>query len=631
MNMDHTAIFPCRTTFRRNVVQSAYGSRSSSGIFSNMSPALMIMIGVLVVVGSVVGYSFVLIGHGSPSMTITNSTSSGSVSTISTYTVVSGTHTETSYVITTIQTSTTNTKSSSGSVGSTETVTSTSDLSTVSTVTTGTTSTTTIGTTSTVTSRTTTAQYESSQSTTSTTTSSSTQSTESTSNVPSVVVLSGSISTTGAGTRANMLTFGDAKGTYTSDVRGGVFSIALPNNESYTVDVSWVGAYPWQSGTINEQLQLFETHQVLTVNWRLQTPNSEVNVSGYLTSTGLDTQATHILFTSVHGSSSGTVISGKYSLLLPNQASYAVSATWSGLYSWQSGVSNLSSIFLNATSSQLSSWNLVTPDSLVTVSGNLTASGIGTHASSLIFVNSNASLDYDTAVISGHYSVTLPNLAEYQVSVGWSGGFTWQAGNVSAGDFSLYQNTTSAVSKNWEVQIPDSEIEVFGSVLTSGGGTQATRILFSGLSGNFTATVSNGKYSIVLPNTVSYEATIFWSGSYSWQNGSIDYQLPVYAGSGSNSFSASWLVPTPNSSVTVTGTVTSQSGYALSEIRFVSTSGLVVTASNIVDNQYSVVLPDEMNFTVLIFVNGFTSPINDGVFELAAPPGATQIIANWIV
>lgn len=566
----------------------------------------MIVIGILVVVGSVAGYSFVSIGHGFTSGTTTDSMPTGNVSTlVVTYTITSGTHTTTSFVTTTVHETATDTQTRTSTVIVNATSNTTATVKNTSTVT-----------------------------NTATTTGSSQTSTSvssgSTQNSPSVVDVSGLVSTTGIATEGSSITFSDATSTYSSDITNGAFSIALPNDESYGVSVSWKGEYVWQFGAVREQLQLFQNRPFLTINWRLQTPDSEVNMSGNLSPTGLDTQATQIFFSGVHGSYIGTVASGKYSLLLPNQASYAVSAAWRGLYPWQTGVTNLGSIFVNASSSLVSNWNLNTPNSLVTVSGNLTASGIGTQASSLIFVDSNVSLHYDTSVVDGHYSVTLPNMAEYMVSVGWTGGFTWQTGNVSAGDFSLYQNA-AAVSKNWEVQIPDSEVEVSGSVLTSGGGTHAMKILFSGLSGTFSATVINGEYSIVLPNTVSYEATIFWSGSYSWQNGSIQYQLPVYAGSGSNSFSASWLVPTPNSTVTVAGKVTTQSGYAPTGIKFVSTNGTVVAASNIVNNQYSVILPDAMNFTVVISVDGSYAPINDGVFELAAPPGSTQIIANWIV
>ena len=203
----------------------------------------------------------------------------------------------------------------------------------------------------------------------------------------------------------------------------------------------------------------------------------------------------------------------------------------------------------------------------------------------------------------------------------------WQTGNVSAGEYSLDQSTGVSSSKNWNVQIPDTEVTISGTVTTSGYGTRSTQILFSGVSGNFTASVNSGRYSIVLPNTVKYEAMIRWSGSYSWQNGSVTYQLPVFAGAGSNSFSASWIVPTPNSTVTVSGTVTSQSGSPL-EIRFVSTNGQITVATNLVNSQYSLVLPDDMNYTVMVFMSGSSSPSNDGIFELYAAPGVTSIVAN---
>ncbi|MHB1868026.1 MAG: hypothetical protein ACYCPP_03675, partial [Nitrososphaerales archaeon] len=300
--------------------------------------------------------------------------------------------------------------------------------------------------------------------------------------------------------------------------------------------------------------------------------------------------------------------------------------SWSGEFVWQTGSSNVGSLNLNASSSLVSNWNLQTPNSMITLSGNLTASGSGTYPVKMTFTSDNNTLRYTTSLAGTSYSISLPNEATYSVGVDWMGEFAWQVGNVSAGDYTLNQLVNASASKNWNVQIPDSEVTVSGTVLASGSGTGATQISFYGVSGNFSAVISNGKYSIVLPNTVTYEVTIHWSGSYSWQSGYVTYQLSVFAGAGSSSFSASWIVPTPNSTVTVSGSVASQSGSPL-EIQFISTYGQVFGAS-VVNNQYSIVLPDDMNYTVMIFLSGSTA--NDGIFELYAAPGATDITANWI-
>jgi hypothetical protein len=354
-----------------------------------------------------------------------------------------------------------------------------------------------------------------------------------------------------------------------------------------------------------------------------------VEVLGGVTTSGTATHATLISFTSDHGLFNQTVSEGEYAISIPNDDNYNVSVSWNGEYSWQSGSGVAGNLNMNSSSNVVANWNLQTPNSIITLSGNLTASGTGTRPTNMTFTYDNTTSSFTTSLAGTHYSISIPNEATYSVSVGWIGEYVWQTGNVSAGDYTLNQLTGTSASKNWNVQIPDTEITISGTVLTSGSGTQATQILFSGVSGNFTAIVINGRYSIVLPNTVRYEATIHWSGSYSWQYGSVTYQLPVFAGAGSNSFSASWIIPTPNSSVTVSGTVVSQSGSPV-EIRFVSSDGQVVGATSVVNARYSLVLPDDVNYTVMVFLSGSNSPSNDGVFQLYAAPGVTSIVANWV-
>ncbi len=415
---------------------------------------------------------------------------------------------------------------------------------------------------------------------------------------------------------------------YIPNITGNEFSISLPNEETYLVSMVWNGAFSWQSGTSFQPLELYVNQPTLSVNWQLQTPDSTVEVLGNIMTTGTGTYVTQISFASVHGVYNQTVSQGEYVVSIPNDENYNVSAMWNGEYAWQTGSSIAGTLDLTTASIVTSNWNLQTPNSMITLSGNLTASGIGTRPTNMTFDHGNASR-YSTNIAGTHYSISLPNEATYSVSVGWAGEYDWQTGNVSAGEYSLNQLNGATSSKNWNIQIPDTEVTISGTVTTSGSGTEATQILFSGVSGNFTAAVNSGRYSIVLPNTVKYEATIHWSGSYSWQNGSVTYQLPVFAGAGSNSFSASWIVPTPNSTVTISGTVTSQSGSPL-EIRFISTNGQVTVATNLVNNQYSLILPDDMNYTVMVFLSGSSSPTNDGIFDLYAAPGVTNIVANWI-
>ena len=599
----------------------------------------MIVIAISVVVGSVAGYSFLIIHQ--PSSTSGTTTTTNAITTHTTsHSAVSSTRGQSQGVSTTLsETGATTLKSSS----ITQTRTSTSGTSSSVTTSTGSTTgvtnaTTSRGTTSstepttgvtTITTSTGVTTVTTSTGFTSTTITSTTQtiaSQISTQLQPSLVDISGVVSTTGAGTRATTIIFDGSRNYYVSSLVDNSFSISLVNNEVYVVSIAWVGAYPWQHGITSLQLQLNQSQPTLSISWQLPTPDSTVQIIGNVQTTGSNTQATRITFASSHGNYNQNIAGGVYAIALPNGDNYSVSASWSGEFDWQTGSNNVGSLKLNASSSLVSNWNLQTPDSMITLSGNLTASGSGTHPVNMTFTSDNNSLRYTTSLASTHYLISLPNEATYSVGVDWMGEFAWQVGNVSAGDYALNQSVNASASKNWDVQIPDSEVTVSGTVLASGSGTGATQISFYGVSGNFSTVINNGKYSIVLPNTVTYEATIHWSGSYSWQSGDVTYQLSVFAGAGSSSFSASWIVPTPNSTVTVSGSVTSQSGSSL-EIRFISTNGQVFAAS-VVNNQYSIVLPDDMNYTVMIFLSGSTA--NDGIFELYAAPGATAIIANWI-
>jgi len=159
-------------------------------------------------------------------------------------------------------------------------------------------------------------------------------------------------------------------------------------------------------------------------------PPSEVTVTGNIQASGQGTYATKIIFTTSSGQSySSSVYSdGSYSISLSNQKSYIVSAIWSGQYSWQSGECNLSSFNLNSLSSSTYQQNFYcpTPSSTVSISGNVNTVGAGTHATMITFLNSGQRLT--ATVNNGAYQITLPNSAQYEITVDWSGiaGYTGQ-------------------------------------------------------------------------------------------------------------------------------------------------------------------------------------------------------------
>ncbi|MHB1869075.1 MAG: hypothetical protein ACYCPP_09040, partial [Nitrososphaerales archaeon] len=364
--------------------------RDRSGLSSNISTVLMIVIAISVVVGSVAGYSFLIIhqpssigGTTASTNSITTHTTShsavsntrGQSQVVSTTSSQTGATTQKSSSIIQTRTSTSGTSSSvTTSTGSTAGVT-TATTSTGTTWSTGPTTGVTTVTTSTgvttVTTSTGVTTVTTSTGVTSTTITSTTQtiaSQTSTQSQPSLVDISGVVSTTGAGTRATMIIFDGSRNYYVSNIVGNSFSISLVNNEAYLVSIAWVGAYSWQHGVSSLQLQLNQSQSTLSISWQLPTPDSIVQIIGSVQTTGSYTQATQITFASSHGIYNQNVAGGVYAITLPDDDNYSVSASWSGEFVWQTGSSNVGSLNLNASSSLVSNWNLQTPNSMITLS-----------------------------------------------------------------------------------------------------------------------------------------------------------------------------------------------------------------------------------------------------------------------
>jgi hypothetical protein len=87
--------------------------------------------------------------------------------------------------------------------------------------------------------------------------------------------------------------------------------------------------------------------------------------------------------------------------------------------------------------------------SSVTVSGRASTNGTATSPESLIFTNENTGQVYDTAVVNGHYSVSLPNQQSYTVAIRWSRP-SGVNGTCNAGTFSLGQGAGgSSLTGDW--------------------------------------------------------------------------------------------------------------------------------------------------------------------------------------
>src|SRR5579875_183123 len=458
----------------------------------------------------------------------------------------------------------------------------------------------------------------------------------------SEVSISGVIGTSGEGTQASRITLVSAQNqTYTAPVLGARYNITVPNDDTFEASVSWIGMYPWQGGSIS--LGALEsnvnTSSYITQNWNIATPSSEITVSGVVNTTGKGTYATAVSFHGDKGSLvSVPVIDQEYTVNLPNFEYYNLSVSWSGSYSFQRGYvdyglelgqqAGISSVTINFE-------NIQTPDSEITVNGTVYTTGTGTHFTGITFSSKVAGIHLVTGNGSQqYYSITLPNLASYNVSIAWVGQYPWQKGNEDSGQFSLDLNSGSYLSKNWvDVQTPNSNIVVSGSVSASGFGVLVSAISFSSTHGSYAASVYGSTYTLSVPNMANYSIIAKYTGEYPWQNGSASFPLDLNGGVGVSTFVADWNIPAPNSVVSVSGTLTYSGGVAPFEVRFVSgVDGINYTAS-VTNGAFSISLPNDVNYTVIVYFTSQGSSFEEdvGTFGLFATPGVSVIYASWSV
>ena len=102
-------------------------------------------------------------------------------------------------------------------------------------------------------------------------------------------------------------------------------------------------------------------------------------------------------------------------------------------------------------------------------------------------------------------------------------------------------------------------VKIFGLASTVGQGTHLIGLTFTntGTGENFTAPVSNGSFSIDLPNNVIYNVAIRWVGNYSWQAGIEERgELTVNMSAGSMAAqSYNVQLETPPTIIAVKGTI----------------------------------------------------------------------------
>jgi hypothetical protein len=189
-----------------------------------------------------------------------------------------------------------------------------------------------------------------------------------------------------------------------------------------------------------------------TTTSQLTTP-AYIVLSGSISLSGQGTYATTITFASSGNTYTATVSGGQFSKQLPNPATYTVTVNWQGEYSWQHGTLNEGTYQASqgAGGSGFDSIQVTdeTPNSVVSLVGNVQTNGAGTQPISIKFVNSDGQ-EFPGTVTAGTYSITgVPNLINYTVTIYWTGYFS-SSGTCNAGTLPLQAGVgVGTIQSNW--------------------------------------------------------------------------------------------------------------------------------------------------------------------------------------
>jgi flagellin-like protein len=150
--------------------------------------------------------------------------------------------------------------------------------------------------------------------------------------------------------------------------------------------------------------------------------------------------------------------------------------------------------------------------------------------------------------------------------------------------------------------VTTSTVRVFGLVSTMGTGTRPMDLVFTDAQSGAatTAPISDGRYSVQLPNHKAYNVSLRWGGNYSWQVGSVDMDEMMVDMQEGSMMSQSYNVvqPTPDSEVWVNGTLLWQMVTSSpTAIKFTASGGQTFEAS-VVGRAFSIELPNMMTYEV---------------------------------
>ncbi|MDA4127036.1 MAG: hypothetical protein OK452_07515 [Thaumarchaeota archaeon] len=344
------------------------------------------------------------------------------------------------------------------------------------------------------------------------------------------------------------------------------------------------------------QSQTTSTQSTLTL------PVTNIQVSGTVTTSGLGTMGTQITFAGASRNFNATISDGHYQVMLPGPATYGVSVQWTGGFSFQRGTVYTQLFKLEVPAGSNSTTHDIgapTPNSVVQVSGRVNVTGSKTHATMTTFANAYGQ-QLSSPVSSGVFSITLPNLANYTVQVNWNGAYAWQTGTVAANSIVVSAPAGAAnATADLRASTPDSVITMTGSATSSGSGTTVTGVTYTVKGLSFSATLSGSQYTVQLPNLASFNTSVSWAGSYSWQGGSTGTgMVSVFLPPGQTSTSQDLSAQTPNSLVTVSGSLSLASGLTPTLITFTA-NGMQFTATPS-GGAYTIQLPNLTNYVVSI-------------------------------
>ena len=210
-----------------------------------------------------------------------------------------------------------------------------------------------------------------------------------------------------------------------------------------------------------------------------------------------------------------------------------------------------------------------------------------------------ALLNLKKAIIILIFTIALVVSALYFSNAGgW-----WNSTTTTSSTSTSTQTWTSTTSTSTPPLTTPPNATVFGLVSTIGNGTQDTEVIFTSSTGDtYIAPVTDGHFSIQLPNPGTYNVTTKWKGLYPWQNGTnFKGQAILNWGPGSKATQSFNIEEeTPESLIKVSGAITLKGSVANPIlVRFIMTDGQILEAA-VKYTIYSIDLPNMMTYTISV-------------------------------